>query len=132
MKAGMKGTLKSKSISTNDTAAIIATETMVLADSLFLLFLIFLLTRYDLYLAFAVHIFFHPDYTVGFGVSPNQPKLADSTASRDFHSALKIQTLFRGEKKASCASLPFLNKFIILPYHFFVKIKLFILKAVLK
>ena len=38
-----------------------------------------------------LHIFFHPDYTVGFGVSPNQPlaRVADFTASGEFHPALK-------------------------------------------
>ena len=39
------------------------------------------------------HIFFHPDYTVGLGVSPNQPpnwRVAGCTAGRDFHPALKI------------------------------------------
>lgn len=41
----------------------------------------------------AGHIFFHPDFTVGFGVSPNQLALVDFTTSRDFHSALKIYGL---------------------------------------
>ncbi len=37
-----------------------------------------------------LYIFFHPDYTVGFGISPNQPeRLADYTAGGDFHPALK-------------------------------------------
>jgi len=89
MNPGMKGTLKSKSINTKETAASIATDAIVLTDSLELLF-IFLLTRYDLDLAFAFHIFFHPDFTVGLGVSPNQLARADFTASRDLHSALKI------------------------------------------
>ena len=37
-------------------------------------------------------IFFHPDYTVGIGVSPIRlPKqVADCTASGEFHPALKI------------------------------------------
>jgi hypothetical protein len=36
-------------------------------------------------------IFFHPDFTVGFGVSPNHAfRLAGCTAGRDFHTALKI------------------------------------------
>ena len=36
-------------------------------------------------------IFFHPDYTVGFGVSPNHTlRLAGFTAGRDLHPALKI------------------------------------------
>jgi len=66
-----------------------ATEAIVLADS-FDFVLIILLVRYDLDLAFALHIFFIPDCTVGFGVTPNLLALADFTASRDFHSALKI------------------------------------------
>ena len=42
-----------------------------------------------------IHIFFHPDYTVGFGVAPNQRTrkpshpVADFTASGEFHPALK-------------------------------------------
>jgi len=36
-------------------------------------------------------LFFHPDFTVGFGVSPNQPlRFADFTAGRELHPALKI------------------------------------------
>ena len=37
-------------------------------------------------------IFFHPDYTVGFGITPNPAaaRLADYTADREFHPALKI------------------------------------------
>ena len=37
------------------------------------------------------HIFFHPDYTVGPGVSPGQPLawVADFTASGELHPALK-------------------------------------------
>ena len=35
-------------------------------------------------------VFFHPDYTVGFGVAPNQRNaLADFTAGRGSHPALK-------------------------------------------
>lgn len=38
-----------------------------------------------------LHIFFHPDYTVGPGVSPGQPlsRVADYTASGESHPALK-------------------------------------------
>ena len=37
----------------------------------------------------------NPDYTVGFGVSPNQHfMLADFTADREFHPALKTSSLF--------------------------------------
>lgn len=40
---------------------------------------------------FFCKIFFHPDYTVGLGVSPNHAlRLAGCTAGRDFHPALKI------------------------------------------
>ena len=48
----------------------------------------------------AQHIFFHPDYTVGFGVAPNLriaaagSALADCTADREFHPALKTSLLF--------------------------------------
>jgi hypothetical protein len=35
-------------------------------------------------------IFFHPDYTVGFGIAPNlRITLADFTANRESHPALK-------------------------------------------
>jgi len=38
------------------------------------------------------HIFFHPDYTVGLGVTPSQPRerLVDYTTGRELHPALKI------------------------------------------
>lgn len=38
------------------------------------------------------HIFFHPDYTVGYGIAPYQPPvgLAGSTAGGESHPALKI------------------------------------------
>ena len=58
------------------------------------------------------HIFFHPDYTVGPGVSPSQriPKypVADFTASGESHPALKtkIQLFSSGDsirqKKQKC------------------------------
>ena len=39
-------------------------------------------------------IFFHPDYTVGFGVTPNHAfRLAGFTAGRKFHPALKTTYL---------------------------------------
>ena len=41
------------------------------------------------------NIFFHPDYTVGTGITPVHAKwLADFTAGREFHPALKIYRLF--------------------------------------
>ena len=42
---------------------------------------------------FCTHtFFFHPDYTVGFGLTPNHAlRLAGYTAGRDFHPALKIK-----------------------------------------
>ena len=43
----------------------------------------------------ALPIFFHPDYTVGFGIAPNHAlRLADCTADREFHPALKILFTF--------------------------------------
>jgi len=38
------------------------------------------------------HIFFHPDYTVGYGISPHQALLrfADFTAGQGFHLAPKM------------------------------------------
>ena len=39
----------------------------------------------------AATIFFHPDYTVGFGITPNHAlRLVGYTTGRDFHPALKI------------------------------------------
>jgi len=35
-------------------------------------------------------IFSHPDYTVGMGITPIQLALADCTAGRELHPALKI------------------------------------------
>ena len=37
--------------------------------------------------------FFHPDSTVGTGIKPVQLALADFTAGREFHPALKIYEL---------------------------------------
>ena len=38
-----------------------------------------------------IHIFFHPDYTVGFGVTPNHAlRLVGYTTGRESHPALKI------------------------------------------
>ena len=36
-------------------------------------------------------VFSHPDYTVGFGITPNRPQMrfADCTAGREFHPAPK-------------------------------------------
>ena len=49
-------------------------------------------TASDLY----VRIFSHPDCTVGFGISPNQPEGSRTiTAGEEFHLALKIIFLFR-------------------------------------
>jgi hypothetical protein len=37
------------------------------------------------------YTFFHPDFTVGTGIKPVLPKwLADYTADREFHPALKV------------------------------------------
>ena len=39
--------------------------------------------------------FFHPDYTVGFGISPNQllTQLMDFTTDSELHSTLKLDEL---------------------------------------
>ena len=43
------------------------------------------------YSILSVTIFFHPDYTVGFGVTPNHAlRLVGYTTGRDLHPALKI------------------------------------------
>mgnify|MGYP001700337119 CR=1 FL=1 len=39
-------------------------------------------------------IFFHPDCTVGTGITPVQLSLADFTAGREFHPALKIFIIY--------------------------------------
>ena len=42
--------------------------------------------------SYASNIFFHPDYTVGFGVTPNHAlRLVGYTTGRDLHPALKIR-----------------------------------------
>ena len=39
----------------------------------------------------SIFIFFHPDYTVGFGISPNHAqRLVGYTTGRESHPALKI------------------------------------------
>jgi len=35
------------------------------------------------------NVFFHPDYTVGYGITPYLLSLADFTADREFHPAPK-------------------------------------------
>ena len=42
-----------------------------------------------------VYIFSHPDYTVGFGITPNQPLSGSQalTAGQESHPALKILLL---------------------------------------
>lgn len=39
-----------------------------------------------------IHIFSHPDFTVGFGITPNRPpkRFADCTAGRELHPTPKI------------------------------------------
>lgn len=66
------------------------------------------------------HIFFRPDYTVGFGISPNPERLAPApkcsrtiTADRELHPALKTYHLFKcqiyiitlGIKSQYCANI---------------------------
>ena len=47
--------------------------------------------KFALYALVYQYFFFHPDYTVGFGISPNQLiMLADFTANREFRPVLKI------------------------------------------
>ena len=42
-----------------------------------------------------IHIFFHPDFTVGLGISPNHAlRLVGYTTGRDFHPALKILFIY--------------------------------------
>ena len=80
------------------------------------------------------HIFFHPDYTVGFGVSPNQRTrkpscpVADCTASGEFHPALKTLDISLSKHIIYCTALNcnphilvtgkgrVLKKFIFSPY----------------
>lgn len=48
-------------------------------------------TQLSILCIYHIHIFFHPDFTVGFGVTPNlQNLLAGYTAGRELHPALKI------------------------------------------
>ncbi len=56
-------------------------------------------------------IFFHPDYTVGFGVSPNHTlRLAGCTAGRELHPALKI-LFVRGVKYSGFKRRRIVNPF---------------------
>jgi hypothetical protein len=54
-------------------------------------------------------LFYHPDYTVGPGVSPSQPpkRVADFTASREFHPAPKNIVVIQFSKShyISCGGL---------------------------
>jgi hypothetical protein len=49
-------------------------------------------------LMYIITFFSHPDYTVGFGIAPNQPhmRLADFTAGGESHSAPKTYPVFTG------------------------------------
>ena len=53
-----------------------------------------------------IPIFFHPDCTVGFGVSPNHAlRLVGYTTGREFHPALKIYPILRGKVYAPARGL---------------------------
>ena len=52
------------------------------------------------------NIFSHPDFTVGIGISPIQPKLADFTAGRESHPALKISNLHQYSTPGSTCQAP--------------------------
>ena len=58
------------------------------------------------YLCKTRSLFFHPDYTVGPGVSPSQPpkRVADYTASREFHPAPKNIVVIQLLKVLCCPS----------------------------
>ena len=53
-----------------------------------------------------VIIFFHPDYTVGSGISPDHTlRLAGSTAGRELHPALKIFSFYVHYYTPACAKM---------------------------
>ena len=56
--------------------------------------------------------FFHPDFTVGVGISPTQLALADYTAGRESHSALKT---FFSLRNISYLSFIYNKKVLFLP-----------------
>ncbi len=56
------------------------------------------------------HIFSHPDFTVGTGISPVQLTLADFTAGQEFHLALKNNLIINlGEKNVKEIKIKNLN-----------------------
>ena len=56
-----------------------------------------------------VCIFLHPDYTVGFGIAPNQPLSGSQalTAGQESHPALKIIILYHYVIKVSILNVIF-------------------------
>ena len=112
IKLGIIGMLKSRNISADDIAASTAVTATFLALWFFVFVIITTSDRYiskglssdikipaqtqNLYGAFLYYsIFFHPDFTVGFGISPNQLSLAGLwiapiTAGGELHPAPKI------------------------------------------
>ena len=84
-------------------------------------------------------IFFHPDYTVGFGISPNHAfRLVGYTTGRELHPALKIVIQLRiiiifdilsvNKKFSLVYTLIYTNKpnFLLLIWYIFPIIRLFI------
>ena len=57
------------------------------------------------------HIFFHPDYTVGTGITPVQLARADFTAGRELHPALKTFSFICLQRYYTTAEL-FCNIFL--------------------
>ena len=50
--------------------------------------------KFNMMCAITHKIFFHPDYTVGFGITPNQLSLVDFTTGGESHPAPKIVILY--------------------------------------
>lgn len=60
-----------------------------------------------------IHIFFHPDFTVGLGISPNHAlRLVGCTTGRESHPALKNSYLFY--KPMICTLKCFVKVFLII------------------
>ena len=70
-------------------------------------------TQLSILCIYHIHIFFHPDYTVGFGITPNHAlRLVGCTTGRESHPALKNSYLFY--KHMICTLKCFVKVFLII------------------
>ena len=70
-------------------------------------------TQLSILCIYHIRIFFHPDYTVGFGITPNHAlRLVGCTTGRESHPALKNSYLFY--KPMICTLKCFVKVFLII------------------